>query len=318
MKTSLSQKLLKKRSWSHDWTISNPATRRYLEFFYLNGDRNVKILEEDVSKEATRQFKLELIERNRALGFPVHLDENPHTMTFIELLEVERRILKHEVMYCGPHQDVDYIKQLAITPVRIPHICRSSLMQYTLGLSAKWSLFSFILLFCVIFPALSGNVLFEHLTSTLQGKMAVYSLGFLLWAAGGANVESVFSDTLSAHIKSEVYPVSDTWDKVFESTSFADANLLSLIAKYRTRDDVYYMRWSDLTPAEALELCLKFENKSFRGSSKRILKKPEKATYSTSQASENIPVPYIKAKPNQEVEGLPVDSPHATQNSRSA
>lgn len=318
MKMPLSQKLLKKLSWSHDWTISNPATRRYLEFFCLKGDRDVKILEEDVSKEATRQFKLELIERNRALGFPVHLDENPHTMTFIELLKVERSILKHEVMYCGPHKEVEYVKQLATTPVRIPLIQSSSLNQYTLHLSARWGLFSFLLLFCVIFPALSGNVLFEYLTATLQGKMAVYGLGFLFWASGVASVESVFFDTLSAHTKSDVYLVSDTWDKVFESTSFANASLLSLIAKYRTRDDVYYMRWSDLTPAEALELCLKFENKSFRGSSKRILKAPEKATYSTSQASENIPVPYIKAKPNQEVDGLPVDSPHATQNSRSA
>lgn len=240
-------KALTKLPSSKNWSVADAITRRYLDFLYQIGQSNILLLQKGVSAGATRQFKITLNKRNLALGSPIKTSKNVDEMSFRELLQIEKQLLQHEIMHEGKRPDISYIKGYFVSRSQV-----SDTIDYLLD-HKESSLYPILWAILALIVML-GGVAFTLLPITDFSFICIISAMFCSGIGSAILFDFINSQRLLC-LSTDIKDVSSTWEEVFESNSFADATLLGLVAQHIRYKGHIYMRWSDLTPREALDFC---------------------------------------------------------------
>lgn len=234
--------------------------------YLQNTQQPIKILEEAPSSDSIQHIRERLHQKNLSLGSPVKISKALEDMSYDDWLEVHQQLVQFKILHLGTKR----LNHGVLLSGKNPSI--PSFLQNSYVFTEVHSFLTII--FCVALYFILGLIPLP-LTNE-DGKLVWEALSGpirLMAATGTGAVTSMLTGLIlsfSAHqkqLKSLGSP-SSTWQEVFKLQTPEDALILHMIEELDTVD----IAWGDLSPQEAMDICLKLQGED---SSDMIIKLQE-------------------------------------------
>lgn len=236
---------IKTQEPSENWNIQDISNFSILYYFYKS-NQDVPIFPDNISLQTREKIAMQLHEENVKLGSPITINKSLSEMTFYDWLEVHHEILKFKILRKGIRRTTGH-KSL---PHNVDKILPNRLHRALQPREHS------VLLTTMAVTTVALGTIFSLLGHDPTGP-GVALIPASIIPIGLVSVFPIEGATSRIVCKKLEKNVSGTWEEVLSFTKEADVLLLDMLQPVLCKN----IALRDMTPLEALRLCLVSDSK---------------------------------------------------------